>query len=560
MLIGIDVGGTYTDGVLFSDGSVVHSVKHPTDEDDLKKSLLAVLDELLANSRGQPIERVVLGTTLVTNLLATKRTERTALVLIPGSGIPFSTYENISPDTYFLKGSIDFRGREIEPLEKGEVAKTIEKINQEGIRKAAVAGKFSNRNDAHETTVRQMILERFPHMEVSTSNTISGQLNFPRRAVTCYYTAMTTKEWGHFADEIGTALEARVPGCEIHILKADGGTTTLEDSRKRPCETMFSGPAGSTVGALALCREPVNSVVLDIGGTTSDISLLIAGEALYASKGASVGGRLTHIHSFAVDSIAIGGDSPVTEESGKFSVGTRRLGAAACFGGEAPTVTDAFNVLMNLEIGDVTASKTKLSSLAERTGQTLEELCRNVGRHVVGALEAHIRHLFGQWENEPAYKVWEVVHQRKFVLQQVIGIGAAAPMIVPALARHLGVDHFLHRYSPVANALGAAVARPTLAVEVHVDTQKRMCTVSPGGLSRTIDDRVSQLPTVRELARSFLREIGNERGLGEYTDEARFYLEEQFNVIRGPKLVGKLFDVGIQISPGLVHGYEGVAE
>ncbi|HAR94559.1 MAG TPA: hydantoinase [Deltaproteobacteria bacterium] len=560
MLIGIDVGGTYTDGVLFSDGSLSHSVKHPTDEGDLKNSLLGVLDELLADGCGKSVKRVVLGTTLVTNLLATRRTERTALMLVPGSGMPFSTYDDISPDTYFLKGGIDFRGREIEPLDREEVLDVLGKINGAGIGRVAVAGKFSNRNDKHEAAIKQLISERFPHMEVCTSNAISGQLNFPRRAVTCYYTAMTTREWNHFADGIGAAIEARLPGCELHILKADGGTTTLEDSRKRPCETMFSGPAGSTVGALALCREPLNSVVVDIGGTTSDISLLIAGQPLYASKGACVGGRLTHIHSFAVDSIAIGGDSPVTEESGRVMVGTRRLGAAACFGGEIPTVTDAFNVLMNLSIGNAQASNAKLTSLAERSGQSLEELCRSVQDHVVGALKERITHLFHQWENEPAYRVWEVVHQRKFVLQQIIGIGAAAPMIVPALARDMGVNCFLHRYSPVANALGAAVARPTLAVAVHVDTQKQTCTISPGGLSRTIDDRVSQMPNIRELARSLLKEIGLERGLGEYSSEAQFYLEEQFNVIRGPKLVGKIFDVGIQIAPGLVHGYEGVAE
>lgn len=559
MLIGIDVGGTYTDGVLFSQGSVVHSAKYPTNEDDLKKSLLGVLDELLSHCRGQTIERVVLGTTLVTNLLATKRTERTALILIPGSGMPLSTYEGISPDTYFLKGSIDFRGREIEPLDRDQVEKAIEKINGACISKVAVAGKFSNRNDKHEATIKQLISERFPHMEVCTSNEISGQLNFPRRAVTCYYTAMTMKEWNHFAGDIGASIDARIPGCELHILKADGGTTTLEDSRKRPCETMFSGPAGSTVGALALCREPLNSVVVDIGGTTSDISLLIAGQPLYASKGACIGGRLTHIHSFAVDSIAIGGDSPITEESGNVMVGKARLGAAACFGGEIPTVTDVFNVLMNPGVGNVSASKAKLSSVAERSGQALEDLCRLVEGYVVGALRAHINHLFTQWENEPAYRVWEVVHQRKFVLQQIIGIGAAAPMIAPALAQDMRVNCFLHRYSPVANALGAAVARPTLAVEIHVDTQKQICTVSPGGLSRTIDHAGFQIQQARELARFFLKEIGQQRGLGDYVGEAQFYREEQFNMIRGPKLVGKLFDLGIQISPGLVHGYEGVA-
>jgi N-methylhydantoinase A/oxoprolinase/acetone carboxylase beta subunit len=408
--------------------------------------------------------------------------------------------------------------------------------------------------------IKEMVQARYPHMDICTSNEISGQLNFPRRAVTCYYTAMTIREWNRFADEIETATGSRVPGCELHILKADGGTTTMEASRKRPCETVFSGPAASTMGSAALCRGPLNSVVVDIGGTTSDISLLIEGQPLYASKGALIRGHLTHIHSFAVNSIAMGGDSPVFQESGELRVGAVRLGAAACFGGETPTVIDAFNVLLDLNIGNPRASQTKLEAIAGLLGQSLEGLCRSVADRVIEALKESIQQMFCQWEDEPAYKVWEVVNRKRFILHQIIGIGAAAPAVVPMLARELGVKHFLHRYSPVANALGAAVARPTLAVQVHVDTQNRVYTVSPEGLSGAVEKSDYQMQDAKQLAQHFLKEIGRKRGLSAYADEAQVYLEEQFNVIRGSRLAGKLFDVGIQIAPGFIHGYEGVAQ
>jgi N-methylhydantoinase A/oxoprolinase/acetone carboxylase beta subunit len=559
MLIGIDVGGTYTDGVLFSGGSVIHTVKHLTDVDDLEGTLLFVLDELLAQSKTKNIQRVVLSTTLVTNLLATGQGERTALLLLPGSGLPFSAYQ-ISPDTHFLRGSIDFRGRQIEAPDKKEIEKVLQEIDRACIQRVAVAGKFSNRNDRHEMLIKEMVQARYPHMDICTSNEISGQLNFPRRAVTCYYTAMTIREWNRFADEIETATGSRVPGCELHILKADGGTTTMEASRKRPCETVFSGPAASTMGSAALCRGPLNSVVVDIGGTTSDISLLIEGQPLYASKGALIRGHLTHIHSFAVNSIAMGGDSPVFQESGELRVGAVRLGAAACFGGETPTVIDAFNVLLDLNIGNPRASQTKLEAIAGLLGQSLEGLCRSVADRVIEALKESIQQMFCQWEDEPAYKVWEVVNRKRFILHQIIGIGAAAPAIVPMLARELGVKHFLHRYSPVANALGAAVARPTLAVQVHVDTQSRVYTVSPEGLSGAVEKNDYQMQDAKQLAQRFLKEIGRKRGLSAYADEAQVYLEEQFNVIRGSRLAGKIFDVGIQIAPGFIHGYEGVAQ
>lgn len=559
MLIGIDVGGTFTDGVLFSDGQVVYSVKHPTDEKDLESTLLAVLDDLIPASKGSRIDRVVLSTTLVTNLLAANRGERTALLMMPGRGLPFSSYP-IGDDTYFLKGGIDFRGRQIEAPDEGEIESVLQEIDKKGIRRVAVAGKFSNRNDHHETLVKKIIQAHYPHTDVCTSNEVSGRLNYPRRAATCYYTAMTMREWSGFTYRIEAAINARIPGCNLHILKADGGTMTLEASRNHPCETVFSGPAASTMGGSALSWEPLNSVVVDIGGTTSDISLLIEGEPLYASKGALIGGHLTHIRSFAMNSIAIGGDSAIAGESGDLLVGPTRLGVAACFGGETPTVIDAFNCLKGLNIGDAAASRMRLEPVAGRLGWSLEELCRAVVERVIDELVRSIQDMFRQWEDEPAYKVWEVVNRKSFVLDRVIGIGAAAPVIVPLLAERLGVDSFLHRYSPVANALGAAVARPTLAVQVHADTQNKVYTVAPGGASGPLDGHNYQVEDVLQLAYRYLEEMGNEMGLAAYADEARVFREEQFNVIRGWDLIGKLFDVGVEVTPGFIHGFEGVRE
>ncbi len=556
-LIGIDVGGTYTDGVLFSGGSVLNSVKHRTDEDDLKGTLLLVLDDLLTHREAKDIRRIVLSTTLVTNLLATGRGERTALILLPGKGLPYSAY-NISPDTYFLKGWIDFRGRQIEAPDPEEMEDALKKIHGSGIERVAIAGKFSNRNDSHEKALKKMAQDLYPHMDVCTSNEISGRLNFPRRAVTCYYTAMTIREWNRFADEMEAAIHARAPHCELHILKADGGTTTLEASRKRPCETVFSGPAASTMGTLALSREELNAVSIDIGGTTSDISLLIEGKPLYASRGALIAGHLTHINSFAVSSIALGGDSTVHVRDGKLEISPMRLGPAACFGGEAPTVTDAFNVMNGLGLGDPGASQAALNTVAAGLQISLDGLVRSIADQVIEKLERNIENMFRLWEDEPAYKVWEVVNKRKFNLHQVIGIGAAAPAIVPMLAERMKVPHFLHRYSPVANALGATVARPTLAVEVHVDTGRETYSGSPGGLSGKVNKRNYQLKDAEELAQSCLKQACADRGLGDYADDAEIYSEEQFNVIRGWEQEGKLFDIGIQISPGFIHEFKGV--
>ena len=245
MLIGIDVGGTFTDGVLFDGRVIKESVKRPTDNDNLDRVILEVLNELLSVvPEEKTVERIVLSTTLVTNLLATGKGKRTALILIPGYGLPHDAYQ-LSPDTFFITGAIDFRGREIEPISVNEIRALADKLKQMGIKRAAIAGKFSNRNRSHESQTADILKQEYPDLEVFLSCDIANQLNFPRRAATAYFTAMISREWQHFVDEVEKALQKRGADIEVHILKADGGTLPLDISRHYPCETIFSGPAAS---------------------------------------------------------------------------------------------------------------------------------------------------------------------------------------------------------------------------------------------------------------------------------------------------------------------------
>lgn len=165
-LIGIDVGGTFTDGVLFDGKSVIKDIKELTDNNDLKATLLTVLDELLKDISNSKIQRIVLSTTLITNTLATESGDKVALLLIPGPGLPFSAF-NIFPDTYFLKGSIDFRGRELEPIDPDQVNRALDIISSNSITKLAIVGKFSNRNDLQEKQVGAIVKARFPDMQIA---------------------------------------------------------------------------------------------------------------------------------------------------------------------------------------------------------------------------------------------------------------------------------------------------------------------------------------------------------------------------------------------------------
>ena len=121
------------------------------------------------------------------------------------------------------------------------------------------------------------------------------------------------------------AIQARIADVEIHILKADGGTMPIEASRHQPCETVFSGPAASTMGAVALSRDQKNSVVVDIGGTTTDISLVIAGDPLYASKGARIENHYTY-RRFRGAIHSLGGDSVIRCRENSIKVSPIRVG------------------------------------------------------------------------------------------------------------------------------------------------------------------------------------------------------------------------------------------
>lgn len=560
-LIGIDVGGTFTDGALVKAGKIERTVKVATNNDNISISLFSALDQLLANlPAATSIERIVISTTAVTNLLVTEQVEPTALILIPGYGLPNSYYE-LGEHSYFLKGAIDFRGRVVEEIDSKEISQSIKEIKKLGIKRIAISGKFSNRNDEHEKKVKNMFHKEYPESTVLISSEISNQLNFARRAVTTYYTAMTYHEWNNFVDKVKEAISKRGIDADIHVLKADGGTIPLDISRKYPCQTIYSGPAASTMGGIALTMDNHNSVVIDIGGTTTDISLVIDGEPLYASKGASIKGRYSHVEAFSLTSLPIGGDSQIIIKDGSVEVLNKRSDVAICFGGQFLTVTDIFNIKYDLKIGDYSASFSAWKKLATEHKLVADEIAKQVINIVLDKLNAALNNMFSEWEKEPAYKVWEVVNKRKFKLDRIIGIGAAATAIVPVLADYLDVPYYLHQYSPIANALGTAVARPTLNINLHVDTEHGFYSIQPsGGLEKIENPRNFNLEDAKALALNHLYTELSTRGVEKDDYYANFYMEEQFNVIRGYNRAGRIFDIGVQVQPGFIKDFKGVVE
>jgi hypothetical protein len=175
----------------------------------------------------------------------------------------------------------------------------------------------------------------------------------------------------------------------------------------------------------------------------------------------------------------------------------------------------------------------------------------------IDLLLQNIKEMMQSWEQEPAYKVWEIVNRRRVKIDRVIGIGAASPVVIPLLASRMGCQGFVNRLSTVANALGAVVARPTLQISLHADTQTGTYSTE-GNLKKLPGPGRIQMRDIKKLAENELLALAESKGMGEYFAEREFVMEEQFNIIRGWSTSGQIFDVGITISPGVIKGFQGV--
>ena len=553
MLIGIDVGGTTTDAVVVDGNKVVKTAYVPTNHDNLLKCLLLALDELVQGIDTGKIERVVLSTTLITNMIAEGKTDPVALVLIPGPGTNPRDYA--LGESIILDGAIDFRGKEIDRLKESQIKEAASKIRAQGLSRVAVVGKFCQRNHAHELLVGEILAAALPGVKIERGHKVSGQLNFPRRAATTLLTAATKDSYERFAKDVAAALKERRISAPVYILKADGGTLPLDKSVQMPVETIFSGPAASIMGVLALTDPGQSSVVVDIGGTTTDLALILSGKPLLSAKGARVGSLLTQVRAFAVKSVAIGGDSAVTVCCGSLTVGPHRDGPPLCMGGNGPTPTDALRVLGLSQIGDGALAEKAMQIVAQGLGCTAKEAAQTVVDAVVDKIVFEVNEMFREWEQEPAYRIWEILKKERLSARSVVGVGGGAPPLVPLVAARLGAAAIVPPYAAVANAIGAAVARPTLTLNLHIDTEKGEFSVAEEGQTGRVTDQKMTPDDAERLARRLLGERAALLGIGEYTGEAEVTYSEVFNMIRGWSTVGRLMDVRMEIPAGLLPSW-----
>jgi N-methylhydantoinase A/oxoprolinase/acetone carboxylase beta subunit len=551
MIIGLDMGGTHTDVVLLDRKGLVRDVKVPTDSNDLFQTVLRGLEEISRGVDLSLIRRMVLSTTLTTNTIIQGKTPAVGMIVCGGPGIDPELFRT---NTYYhvVSGAVDHRGREIAPIDADEIRAVARQLQSEGILYVGVVGKFSTRNPEHELAIADVLKGSFD--KIFLGHKISGQLNFSRRIATVYLNASVYPIHKRFFEAVEQSLEQRGFGAPIRILKADGGNMNFQSSIDFPGQTILSGPAASVMGAVGFAAADGATLVMDIGGTTTDMAVLVDGVPLLNPNGITVGGYKTLIRALETYSIGIGGDSCVSVKNGKIRIGPRRYGPAMAYGGSVPTPTDALAVLGKIRDGNHEKALAGIGEVAGQLGisaemaayQIFDQTCREI---MDGAAQ-----MVARINRQPVYTVHELLEGHQVHPASILVLGGPAPFFVDRLGDLSGWPVRLVPKWGVANAIGAALARTTCQVTFFADTEQKLASAPEEEFSRTVDPDFSREAAV-ELALELLRNKAIARGANPENLQMEVTEDLAFNMVRGFNTTGKNIRIQAQVKPGLITGF-----
>lgn len=540
MLLGIDVGGTFTDAVVLDGENVLAQAKRMTTHDDVLLGVLAALDAVLTPGCRQQLTRVVLSSTIVTNALAEGALKSVPLAVITGPGMNVEGRFPVTP--YYLTGYVDHRGKIVA---RTDWQKHQELLGKKGSGVCAVSGKFAVRNPQLELQA-EYELNKYGYDKVFLGSSLSGELNFVRRTNSAYYAAQVYGLFAHFCGRIERALAERGIAAPVHILKADGGTLPLAVAKEQPVETVFTGPAASVLGIEALAAPDVNSISLDVGGTTTDIAFWDKGLPLMAKRGATVNGYPTAVRAFHMRSVAIGGDSRIHKTAAGYSVGPEREGPAAAVGGRAATMGDALIAAGYVHFGDAARAQAAIAAF----GGTPQEEARKIVSAAARQIKAVIQQMLDEWAKQPVYTVDDVIRGTEFVAQQLVGVGGGAPGLVQALGEEMALPVAIPLGAGVANAVGAAVARPTLSAGLRADTTDGFYIIPESGCREKLPKRFNK-QVAMDILSDWLQQQTADWQLPDAQTELVAY--EHFNTVHGYYDTGDIYSLRMQLKPGILH-------
>lgn len=541
MLLGIDVGGTFTDAVILEQGEIAAQAKRATTHDDVLHCVLAALDAVLKPKLAEKLERVVISSTIVTNALTEGRLDDVFLAVIAGPGMNIAGHLPVNP--CYLQGYVDHRGKITAQLD------LLKLLKQRGKGVAAVSGKFSVRNPQLEYQAEHE-LKKCGYKKIFLGSGLSGELNFVRRTNSAYFAAQVYELFAHFCERIRAALAERGVHAPVHILKADGGTLPLAVALEQPVEAVFTGPAASVLGIEALAAPTVNSISLDVGGTTTDIAFWENGLPLMAKRGAVINGFPTAVRAFHMRSVGIGGDSRIHKTADGYTVGPEREGPAAAVGGEVATLSDALIVAGYVSFGDTARSLAAL----EKFGSEPQLEAQRIIASAVGIIRETIETMLDEWAKQPVYTVDDVIRGTEFVPAQLIGVGGGAPGLIKALGEAMELPVEIPEGAMVANAIGAAVARPTLSAGLRADTTEGFYIIPESGRRERLPKRFTQR-VAEELLSSWLREQTADWQLPDA--ETELVSCEHFRTVHGYYDTGDIYNLRMQLRPGILYKVQG---
>ncbi len=339
--LGIDTGGTFTDAAIVEMGvnRVLASAKAPTTRYDLAVGIAEAVGRLPASLLGR-IGLVSLSTTLATNSIVEGNGAPTCLVLIGYDRQLFRSYDlqRLLPtaNLEFVRGGHTTVGAEAAPLEV-EALHRIAAEQAGQVSAFAVSGFFGVRNPEHELRARE-ILERETGLPVTCGHELASELDSVLRAATCALNASLVPLLRDLMESLRRALSSLGVQAPIMVVRGDGSLMRVEMAMERPVETILSGPAASVVGAQAIAGER-DMLVVDVGGTTTDLATVRDGLPLLNRQGATVGRWRTLVRAVETSSSGLGGDSQVTVNGSEgVRVGPRRAVPLAFIAQQFPKV------------------------------------------------------------------------------------------------------------------------------------------------------------------------------------------------------------------------------
>lgn len=468
--IGVDVGGTNTDAVLMRDGSVLASAKRTTTV-DVCTGIVDVMTVVLEHSAATPaeIQSVMIGSTQFTNAFVQRtnltRSAAVRLGFPAARGIPpFADWPEaltavVAGPVFMIGGGYEFDGREIGPLDEAAVADAARAIRAAGVHDCAVSGVFSHLDARQEQRAAEILRDEAPGLTVSLSSEI-GRTGLLERENAALMNASLRPLARQVIAAYRDAMARLAIHCPLYVSQNDGTLMSPERVQAYPVLTFAAGPTNSLRGAAYLSGLKAGLVV-DIGGTTADIGVLVNGFPRQSALHVDVGGVRTNFRMPDMLSIGLGGGSRVRFEGEAASVGPDSVGfelqrQAQVFGGPTLTTTDIAVALGRLSLGD----PGRLSGLTSAQAQAADHEIHRL-------LEDGVDRMKTSAQPTP-----------------LVLVGGGAVLVGRTLA---GVSEAITpKHASVANAVGAALGQ----VGGEVDRVVRLANV----------DRDAALAAVREEA------------------------------------------------------------